>query len=457
MANIADLSMEAYKKRVRDDTGLGLMQPTIPATATFELKGHILTALKEVPFPGKDHEDAYKHLDEVNEIAGYFNIPNVPRETVLLRILPVTFKGAAKDWLKALPPGAVTTWARMHELFLEQFCPPSKVAKLKKAISNFEQQLGESLYEAWECYKGLIRNCPQNDLNVQQEVSIFYDRVNVTTHQLLDSQGPLTKKNPAEIKQLIEEFSKHSREYHNPWNDVTRGSENAASEDMLAVMAMLQSMDRRMTKMDQTIHVIRVGCENCNGPHLTKECDLDESGNRKVQACYSSGDRLDEDWRKPKKWLPYDEYKKAKEEKYEQRGRGIYQREEPTVEKKSDFESMLTRFAAVSEQRHEVTEVTIKEKQLAIKEQQLMMKEQKDMMKNQQALLRNQQASILNIEKQLGQLATQFNERALGGLLGNTEQNPRGAHIQAITTRSGKIITHLTPIERNEPEAEQEG
>ncbi|XP_023764839.2 uncharacterized protein LOC111913346 [Lactuca sativa] len=297
-------------------------------------------------------------------------------------MLPVAFKGATKDWLKALPPGAVTTWARMRELFLEQFCPPSKVAKLKKVITNFEQQLEESLYEAWERYKGLIGNCPQNDLNVQQEVSIFYDGVNVTTRQLLDSQGPLTKKNLAEIKQLIEDFSKHSREYHNPRNDVTRGSANAASEDMSAM------------KM--------------------------ETGRSKLATQVA---RLDEDWKKPKKkkWLPYDEYKKAKEEK------------------------------------HEVTEAAIKEQQLAIKEQQLMMKEQQEMMKNQQALLRNQQASILNIDKQLGQLATQFNERAPGGLPGNTEQNPRGAHIQAIATRSGKIITHLTPIDRNEPEAEQEG
>ncbi|XP_023748217.1 uncharacterized protein LOC111896459 [Lactuca sativa] len=189
-------------------------------------------------------------------------------------------------------------------------------------------------------------------------------------------------------------------------------------------MAMLQSMDRRMNKMDQTIHAIQVGYE---------------------------------DWRKPKKkWLPYDEYKNAKEKKYEKRGRDIYQREEPPVEKKSDFETMLTRFAAVSKKRHEVTKAAIKEQQLVIKEQQLMMKEQQERMKNQQALLRNQQASILKIEKQLGQLATQFNERAPGGLSGNTEQNPRGAHIQAITTRSGKIITHLTPIDRNEPEVEQE-
>lgn len=179
MADIPDISMETYKKRICDDTEPNLVQPTIPATPTFELKGHILAAIKDIPFSGKEHEDAYKHLDEANDIADYFNIPNVSREMVLLRMISVTFKGPAKDWLKALPPGAITTWAQMCEGFLEQFCPPSKVAKLKKkGISNFEQQMGESLYESWECYKDLLQNGPQNDLNVQQEVSIFYDGVN---------------------------------------------------------------------------------------------------------------------------------------------------------------------------------------------------------------------------------------------------------------------------------------
>ena len=121
MANIDDITMGEYKKRMRNDIGPGLVQTTIPATATFELKGNILAQLKDMPFYGKDHEDAYKHIDEVNDIADYFNIPNVPRETVLLRMLPVTFKGATKDWLKSLPPGSITTWAKMREEFIDQF------------------------------------------------------------------------------------------------------------------------------------------------------------------------------------------------------------------------------------------------------------------------------------------------------------------------------------------------
>lgn len=164
-----------------DDIGPVLVQPTIPKAANFELNRHILAQLKDIPFYRKDHEDDYKHIDEVNDIFDYFNIPNIPREMMLLRMLPVTFKGASKDWLKAFPPGAITTYGKMYEQFVQQFFPTSKVAKLKKATENFEQNVGESLYEAWERYKGLLRNCPQNDLNMQQEESIFYDGENITT------------------------------------------------------------------------------------------------------------------------------------------------------------------------------------------------------------------------------------------------------------------------------------
>lgn len=76
---------------------------------------------------------------------------------------------------------------------------------------------------------------------MQQEISTFSDGINVSTRQLLDSQGPMTKKDPPNNKALIEEFSEHSREYHNPRVDVTRGKANgdAASEGLAAVMKNL--------------------------------------------------------------------------------------------------------------------------------------------------------------------------------------------------------------------------
>lgn len=146
------------------------------------------------------------------------------------------------------------------------------------------------------------------------------------------------KKNPTEIKELTEEFSKHSREYHNPHSYRTREIGNCASEDMAAVFSMLSNIDRRITKMDESLHAIRVGCKIFNGTHLTKYRQLDENGNRKDQVCYTSGDFYDKDWRKLKKeWFMYDDFKKQKEETYWQTGRGYYQKKKPQPEKKMDL------------------------------------------------------------------------------------------------------------------------
>lgn len=94
---------------------------------------------------------------------------------MLLKMLPTTFKGVAKYQLKSPPPGAIWTWANHGEEFIQQFSPTSKVSRLKNNIANFQQENHESLDEAWERYKGLLRNCPQHNLSVQQKFSIFYD------------------------------------------------------------------------------------------------------------------------------------------------------------------------------------------------------------------------------------------------------------------------------------------
>lgn len=157
---------------------------------------------KYIPFSGKDHKDAFRHIDEVLDIENYFSVPNVTQEAMLLRMLPVTFTGVAIIWLKSLAPGAITIRKNLRDAFIEKFGPPLKIPKLKKKIENFQENDGESLFKAWERYKGILRNFPQHNLNMQQEVSIFYDEVNVTKRQLLESQGPMTKKELTTIKEL---------------------------------------------------------------------------------------------------------------------------------------------------------------------------------------------------------------------------------------------------------------
>lgn len=64
----------------------------------------------------------------------------------------------------------------------------------------------------------------------------------------------------------------HSREYPNPREDMTRKKTNVngASEDLTVMTEKLESMDRIMKTIDQSIQAIQLGCDNCNGSHLWK-------------------------------------------------------------------------------------------------------------------------------------------------------------------------------------------
>lgn len=77
MAYITTTTMEEYQKRMCQSRP-GLVYPIIPNTINFELKRCIFSMLKDIPFYAKDHEDTYKHIDEVNDIAAYYNFLDVP-------------------------------------------------------------------------------------------------------------------------------------------------------------------------------------------------------------------------------------------------------------------------------------------------------------------------------------------------------------------------------------------
>lgn len=59
--------------------------------------------------------------------------------------------------------------------------------------------------------------------------------------------------------------------------------------------AKIYTMDHSIMKINKNIHVVQVRCNNCSGPHLTKDYELDVNGNKEAQLCYSSGDKYDED------------------------------------------------------------------------------------------------------------------------------------------------------------------
>ncbi|GJR34343.1 putative reverse transcriptase domain-containing protein [Tanacetum coccineum] len=148
-------------------------------------------------------------------------------------------------------------------------------AKQLKDIHNFKQEGDESLYQAWERYSDLLYKCPTHDINKHQKLNIFYKGLSTINHQLLDSQGPIPGMRPVEALTTIQTMADHSQKWHDGTTSRKMGSSNS-NDGLAALVNKLDNLVRDMKKLKESVHAIQVGWQIGEGPHLNKDCPLNE-------------------------------------------------------------------------------------------------------------------------------------------------------------------------------------
>ena len=140
----------------------------------------------------------------------------VSDDAIRLRLFPFSLTDKAQCWLQAQPQGSITTWEDLAGKFLARYFPPSKYVKMRNEITCFSQMDMESLYEAWERFKELLRRCPHHAFEDWQQVQIFYSGLNSSTRAMVDASasGSLNTKTPVEAYQLLETMA--ANEYQMP-------------------------------------------------------------------------------------------------------------------------------------------------------------------------------------------------------------------------------------------------
>ncbi|GJU55072.1 hypothetical protein Tco_1228786 [Tanacetum coccineum] len=173
--------------------------------------------LREDTFYENKNTDLYDHVDRVLNIVSLFNIPRVSQDAILLRAFPFTLTGSAKIWVDRLTPGAVNTWDLLKKAFI------------------------------------------QSTMN----------------RQLLDSHGPIPGMTPTQALTAIQTMADNSQKWHDGTSS-RNVSSNSNTDRLAAIVSKLDNLGRNIKKLKENVHAIQVGCQIFEGPHLDKECPLNE-------------------------------------------------------------------------------------------------------------------------------------------------------------------------------------
>ncbi|GKC99010.1 reverse transcriptase domain-containing protein, partial [Tanacetum coccineum] len=284
MAQMLQAPIEGYEDAI--------VVPPINAN-NFELKQPLINLVQSNKFTGR--QDPHNHLRFFNKVTSTFRHPEVPNTSIKLLLFPFSLDGEARDWLDKEPPRSILTWDDLVSKFINQFFPPSKTTYYRNEIITFYQKPNETFNEAWERFKGLLRQCPHHGFSELHQLDTFYNSLNTNDQDALDSAagGNFLDKMPRDGLAIIESKSKvrYSRSRPNDSRVITNSPSSTSSPsdnsfEIQQMVALLEDkMNIRMSRLEKaisekntttpaTVKTVEEVCVTCGSNHNFNNCPL---------------------------------------------------------------------------------------------------------------------------------------------------------------------------------------
>ncbi|KAG8496231.1 hypothetical protein CXB51_009109 [Gossypium anomalum] len=225
----------------------------------------------------------------------------------------------------------------------------------------------ETLYDAWERYKDLLRRCSHHGLPLWLQVQTFYNGVNPSTRQIIDvaAGGTINNKIPEEAYEFIEEMSLNNYQWQVMRTKPTKtaGVYNVDSVNMLTNQVEL--LNKKIDGLLGSTQVNPVMRYDSSGGGLHTEYQSFNPSTEEEQVYYMGNNNS-----RPQN-NPYSNIYNAgwrNHPNFSWGGQGNQRLQNPPglqqspyqQEKKPNLEEMLTKFISVSETRFQNTKTALK-------------------------------------------------------------------------------------------------
>ncbi|XP_052299243.1 uncharacterized protein LOC127902982 [Citrus sinensis] len=279
MANDRDRAIRDYAVLTPQAIHPGIVRPDVQAD-NFELKPVMFQMLQTVgQFNGLSFEDPHLHLKLFLEVSDAFKIAGASQEALRLGLFPFSLRDRARAWLNSLPPDSITTWSDLADKFLLKYFLPTKNTKLRNEITSFHQLENESLCDAWEKFKELLRKCPHHGIPYCIQLETFYNGLNPSTRLMVDTSanGALLSKSYNEAYEILERIANNNYQWPSTRQAAARGTTGVHNVDTLTALSAqvtsLTRMVKAMTTAPATINQISdLSCVYCGEGHLFDNC-----------------------------------------------------------------------------------------------------------------------------------------------------------------------------------------
>nr|GFA83987.1 retrovirus-related Pol polyprotein from transposon TNT 1-94 [Tanacetum cinerariifolium] len=235
----------------------------------FELKHGLLTLVQNKQFYGLDKEDTHAHIHYFNKITSTLKFPDVLNTSIKLLLFPFSLEGAARIWLEKEPPQSILNWDDLISKFINQFFPPSKTTSLRNEITNFQQRFDETLSEACDRFKNLLRACPHHGFLELRHLDTFYNALNSKDQDSLNSAagGNFLDKIPCDYLSIIERKSKVCYSRDKPvvarapaYQAPAPQTQGVLKEDFSAYVKANDAVMKNMQTQEIVLFIVDSGC-----------------------------------------------------------------------------------------------------------------------------------------------------------------------------------------------------
>ncbi|XP_022960432.1 uncharacterized protein LOC111461168 [Cucurbita moschata] len=255
LADDRERAIRAYAHPAVDELNPCIIRPEMQAT-TFELKPVMFQMLQTIgQFHGLPSEDPHLHLKSFLGVSDSFRFQGVDKDVIRLSLFPYSLRDGAKSWLNTLAPRTIDSWNSLAEKFLIKYFPPTRNARFRNEIVAFQQFEDETLSEAWERFKEMLRKCPHHGLPHCIQMETFYNGLNIATKQVVDASanGAMLSKTYNEAYEILERIASNNCQ----WADV-RSNPGKKTRGVLEVDA-LSSINAQLASVTNILQNLAFG------------------------------------------------------------------------------------------------------------------------------------------------------------------------------------------------------